>query len=457
KTGNKFLSIGTTIDVTVDAGALSGSSYVYSDTNNSIKFVSWPGRNNTPNGRAISILYRHKAGYSGSPTSRRSLLPSVCVNGRGPAIELSHETNGNVAVTLRNEAIALINNITTIAAWSPTSGTWYDIVLTWDGTNDANALKVYVDGTLLGQITPGGSFSAAWTNQYFTDIILGAAPINSSIIRGSTDEVIIWDSVIDPTSVTLNSGTGSLNGAARTSLVSVSSLDGSIYSNPGLTNVRNATGYTYAGVSITGTYLNTNPGASNVLNGIGYTLDSTSYTGSLVAPAPESTTPGTANLNYIIEQLRYVINVNNTTTASVDLSANLSTRVRQVMTVHPAMIRQQASHVPYVTCYVTAKDIEQREIAQNQASAKRKGTVKVEVAGCVWNDTFSTITSDPADQDINYLMENVEAVIRSYAPSTFGSTVKWTIPDGVEYYDQRISEQTHLRAGILKLNGTIFY
>jgi hypothetical protein len=60
--------------------------------------------------------------------------------------------------------------------------------------------------------------------------------------------------VIDPTSVGLVSGSGSLNGASRTSLVSASAFDGSSYTTLAADKVKTGEAYTAAGTAYTGTY-----------------------------------------------------------------------------------------------------------------------------------------------------------------------------------------------------------
>lgn len=119
------------------------------------------------------------------------------------------------------------------------------------------------------------------------------------------------------------------------------------------------------------------------------------------------------------------------------------------------MIPPQISFYPFVTCYVTGKTMEQQDKAKDQLNAKKKAIVTVEVAGGILNKNFVTTTEDPADEDINYLMENIELTLRSN--SSLNSKVTWQITNGVSYYFAPFDEQTHLRAGILTLEGTVYY
>lgn len=165
-----------------------------------------------------------------------------------------------------------------------------------------------------------------------------------------------------------------------------------------------------------------------------------------------------ADLIGIKEQIQTVLLTANTTTASpIDLSANLSNskRVQQVLKVHPEMIVPQASFFPLVTCYITDKTVTQADIAKDQLSSKRRAKISVDIVGSVWNNNFVTLDEDPADEDIGYLMENIELALRS--DPNLSTKVNWQIAKGCQYYTTVLDEQTHLRSGILKIECDVFY
>jgi hypothetical protein len=162
------------------------------------------------------------------------------------------------------------------------------------------------------------------------------------------------------------------------------------------------------------------------------------------------------DLKGIKDDLKSLFDTANTTTASpIDLSQNMQARVQTVFTIHPEKIPIQASLIPYVTCYVSSKEIESKTIGLNQMNVNRKAEIDVRIMGVVWNDTFTSVTEDPADNDINYLMENIELILRSN--SNVNGKVLWQVPSGVEYFTANPNEQTHLRAGILSVKATTFY
>lgn len=164
----------------------------------------------------------------------------------------------------------------------------------------------------------------------------------------------------------------------------------------------------------------------------------------------------TVDLNGIKTQLKSILDSANTTTASpVDLSNGLSTRVQRVMKIHPEMIMPQESFWPLVTCYINSKSIDPGDIASSQINAKRKCEIDVHVVGAVFNQNVTSSDEDPADEDINKLMENVEYILRSN--STLNNKVLWQFPEMVEYYSARLDMENSIRFGILKLTAKAFY
>jgi hypothetical protein len=161
------------------------------------------------------------------------------------------------------------------------------------------------------------------------------------------------------------------------------------------------------------------------------------------------------DLNGIKTAIKALFDAANTTTASpIDLSSNVAKRVQKVLTVHPEFIRPQASFFPFVTCYVDEKQIDADQIAGNQLNANRMSDLTINIVGAVFNANLNTVTDDPADTDINYLMENIELVLRS-SPNLSG-TVKWQRPTGINYFSNQ-DLKGHIRYGVLSLTAKVNY
>lgn len=281
--------------ITTDAAALSGS-YINLNTAGPNQSISYSGAYNTPNGRAISVLMRIRAAYTGAPSGLRSLFGFGVNHGaNGPALLFFHDnTTGAIKCIGRKED----NNSTfanvSFGNWTAgVTGTYYDLVFTWDGTTTANSGKFYIDGTLLGQLTPSNAMTATQDNLFWTGFSLGTTS-GLALSSFGLDEFVVWDSVIDPTAVDLVGGSGSLNGASRTALVDVAALEGNVYTDPTEANVKTGTGYTFAGASKTGTYDGsdrwTDPDIDNVRFGTEYKANSltNNRTGTMTLPPEEN-------------------------------------------------------------------------------------------------------------------------------------------------------------------------
>lgn len=161
------------------------------------------------------------------------------------------------------------------------------------------------------------------------------------------------------------------------------------------------------------------------------------------------------DLNNLKTQLQTIFSAANTTTASRDLSNGLETRVQSILTVNPARIPVQSSWYPFVTIYIDSKEITQEGFVKDQVTAKRKSIIDVKVIGAVWNSTVVDNQVDPADDDCESLMENIEEILRSNP--TIAGVATWSIPTNVTYHSAPIAEEASLRAGILNLQTTVFY
>lgn len=162
------------------------------------------------------------------------------------------------------------------------------------------------------------------------------------------------------------------------------------------------------------------------------------------------------NLNDIKNGLKDIFDSANTTTGSpIDLSLNLTNRVKKVLTVHPDYIYPQASFFPCVTSYVVEKDIKSDQIGKSQLNTKRRSQVVIEIVGAVFNQNQTDITKDPADNDVNNLMENIEQILRGNY--NISGLVNWQKPESVRYYSAQINATNHIRAGVLRLTAEVFY
>jgi len=483
-----YSSVATTVSLSADTAAIGGQAWHLSAVTDSLGFDA--GLNFTE-GKAFTMLCRVNPRYSGTPAFARNIwgYNSSTLFNRFYAY---HDTTGDIKI----RHVTRTNNITnaTAGAWNPTTTAYYDIVVSWDGTTTSN-LEVFVDGVTLGALSPNYGMTAG-VYAAIGSYALGSGS-NWANSGYNFNEFVVWDEVIDVTNVTLvdasttATSTGqTLNGASRTGWVDVESRDWQSNTDPGVANVLSGTGYTIQGLSYTGSYdipTYTDPGVANVVSGTSYIFNdatltgtyavaaytdpgianvrlNTEYifndstlTGTLNVPAAASGTAGTVDINQLKEQIRYVLAEANTTTGSpIDLSNNMTRRVQHIAKVNPEKIHDfTANIVPAVTVYTERKDIEQKTIAVNQVSGKREAKMNFNIVGMVWVPYTTDFREDPADEDIEVLMENVERVLRSFAD--LSGNAKWQFPTGVQYHSVAWDEENHYRVGMMDLEATVFY
>ncbi len=270
--GGKTSIYGGSLPITcvADAAAIGGTAIDM--TGPTTRSLSFPGLNNIPETAQFSANMCVSFGYTGAPAATRGLWQMSSGQGTGFAYMLGiwHDTSARIRAFLRNnngQVIASVNFATLL----PTFGQYYDVTVTMGGSTAANSFKLYID-TVVGQATPGTSSPINMTQAY-REVSLGGGPL-ATATDIKVSEFSVWgNTIILPASVMLESGMGALNGMSRTSFVAASLLDGSIYTNLGISLALNTGSWTFAGVGYTGTYVA--PGASSVLNTVSYGIGTT--------------------------------------------------------------------------------------------------------------------------------------------------------------------------------------
>lgn len=160
---------------------------------------------------------------------------------------------------------------------------------------------------------------------------------------------------------------------------------------------------------------------------------------------------GQLNVNSIRSKIKTILDDANTTTGSpIDLSANVSSRVKMVALTHPEKLLQQRSKSPLIAIYSERKLINSEGIAANMVNPKRRGELNLKIAGIILNQNTSSATEDPSDKDMEYLMENIEEVLRSF-PNLDGETsVLWAMPTDISYFSAP-GKSVYFRAAIMDL------
>lgn len=172
-------------------------------------------------------------------------------------------------------------------------------------------------------------------------------------------------------------------------------------------------------------------------------------------PPPEYTEVN-LDIPAIKETIQSILQSANTTTGSpIDLSRNLETRLVEVFKINPAKVMQSGNVFPCLTVWCDNKAIEPIDIVRDQAIGKRKADLTLMIAGLVWSPFSTDGTEDPADDECEYLMENLEEVLRSNP--TLSNTVDWQVPNQVTYHSAPYDESAHMRVGLMTLRVRKLY
>lgn len=473
-----------TISSSVVTGAL-GSSLLNLDfaTAASGHYVAFETLDNLDfsNDRQMSFLLRFTLGTT---TGNMSLFFTGGNAGSYFPFAIGCAFNGtSFRVQIFDKLGGTIYNSNPLATTGMNTSQIYDLFLSYNGATTTSNLRMVLDASADTTVSVSPVFSTV-TSSDLQKVYLGGGGNGFGDTRIQINEFCFWNEIINPMSVPLESGTTtSLNGQSRDSFVDADAFNGRAYSDPGIANVRLSSGYTLAGVSytgslilpattdvkigvnydtgsVTGSYIAseryTDPGITNVKLNTSYLFNAATLTGSYNPTNPYSGIGDQADLVGVKDQIKVVLDGANTTTGSpIDLSQSLTTRVKRVMNVHPEMIRPQASFFPFVTCYIDNKNFENEDIAKNQLLSNRTAEVEVHVVGGVFNQNIVSVDDDPAENDIQYLMENVEQVLRS-SPNLNGACL-WQVPNGTDYFTSKLGEQTHVRIGVLKLRVVVTY
>lgn len=167
---------------------------------------------------------------------------------------------------------------------------------------------------------------------------------------------------------------------------------------------------------------------------------------------------GRVDLWGIKQKIKQILDANNLEMGApfLDLSDSMSKRVKKVFTLHPERIKPQASLYPAVCVYTDRKPISPSTIAVNQVRGKRTTDLTLTIVGMVWqNQVAGNNYDDPADKDIEILMENIEFILRNY-PNLDGLGT-WQFPNDVTYFSASFDEQTHFRVAFMDLRLKVFY
>lgn len=410
------------------------------------------------------------------------------------------------AATINAMQLVSTGGVTSTGALAGATRTsWLDVpyfdALSYTDPGVANVLSTA--GYTYAGVSKTGTWLAASAANVKTGVSFGVGGASTGTYDGSdrhTDPGVanVRQGTTYKSNSTSNNRTGTLDLPATTDVRSGTTYDGGtktgtlqseVWSTISAANIRSGINQIQNSVTVTGTLLWTSLTAAQIKSGVNQIQDgltqtgsytgevwstlsadnikvgitqiqnSVTITGTLQVPIASSGTAGTIDIGNLKEQIRYVLWANNTTTGAPvsDLSANMVKRVPtdSIFKFNPEKLPIDAAPLPAVYVFTDKKSIMQKTISKDQVVGKREAEVNFTIIGAVWNQTMANILEDPADKDLENLMENIEKILRSYP--TLGNYTRWQFPTDVTYHALSYDEKAHLRLAMMALQCKVYY
>lgn len=151
--------------------------------------VQYSNANVGSNGDTGAIKLRYTPNYSGTPAQNITIVELAPTSGNANKMVLFHSSTGTLRLSAYNSAgVAQHSAATFGAAWSPVSGTEYEIEMNWDTTT--GAIRLFVNGVLQGSM-PATVYARSTTA---TLLYIGAG-IVYPVANAAFNDVILFDTV----------------------------------------------------------------------------------------------------------------------------------------------------------------------------------------------------------------------------------------------------------------------
>lgn len=161
---------GSTTGTLVGSAAVSGGRLVISGG-----YARWGAASNADSIQEGAVRFRVIPNYSGTPGTAQWLISITDFATAVDAVELWHDTGGNISILFGDNAGSIFIN-GAVGAWSPVSGTTYEIELDFDFTTGAT--RVFIDGVQLGSTNTTTATRSAASFAYL------ATGVNASVQTG---------------------------------------------------------------------------------------------------------------------------------------------------------------------------------------------------------------------------------------------------------------------------------
>lgn len=135
-------------------------------------------------------------------SAQRAMFAKNSVDANVFGYMLYHNSSGQLFLQARAPSQLRLKTWTDLTM---TAGVWQHVVLTYDGSQNINGFRAYLDGTV-GATPSSGSLTNSWVH---TDAFTVGRRSNAFYWLGSLDELGIWDKALDSSEVSdlYNGGT----------------------------------------------------------------------------------------------------------------------------------------------------------------------------------------------------------------------------------------------------------
>ena len=430
--------------------------------------VMWNGNGNLGQTLTHSFLWR-------------GIMPDLSLamgvwNTQGPSTNRGNLVyrSGNTTRTLGYDMTAtgaILNNGNLGGTLTLTANTVHDLVWTWTYAAGSSNFAFYIDGATGVVASVATGVMTTWKNGFYQGLMVGADKLNAST-RQLCNEFVVWDEIIDPTSINLvHASTGvtstaqTLNGASRTGWVDVANLDGNNWTSITAGNIQSGISQIQAGLTQTGTFASeswTTITAAQIQSGVNQIQNSTTITGTYLWE-----TLSAASIQSGITQIQNSATITGTYLWQTLAAASIKSGITQIQdaatitgtylwnTITAANIKSGVNTIQdtatitgtYLWQTLAAADI-RNTVTQIQDSVTTTGTF----AGEVW----STISASQISIGINQIQNGTTITGILNTPVAIGGTATTVnIPNIKELIRFVLADNNTTTSSILDLSSSM--
>ena len=162
------------------------------------------------------------------------------------------------------------------------------------------------------------------------------------------------------------------------------------------------------------------------------------------------------NYKNVIDNIQSILKDWNKATATYDLSTNLDKRIGVISKRNPSFIVDQPSQLPAICIRIDNDTKAFEEMSRTNLQASKKSELTFSIIGLLWyNPLLGNVdANDPSDDEIHYMAENVEEVLRRN--HKLNGSVLYSYPESIDFYED-LDEESYFRTFVMSYKAILFY